>query len=41
MWRLGPLNVLDKAHPSVHYVLDLSNNLHEQVCRAAGMLLGS
>ncbi|KAF5838018.1 hypothetical protein DUNSADRAFT_3505 [Dunaliella salina] len=32
MWRLGPLNVLDKAHPSAHYVLDLSNNLHEQVC---------
>mmetsp|Transcript_24719 Transcript_24719/g.67372 ORF Transcript_24719/g.67372 Transcript_24719/m.67372 type:complete len:971 (-) Transcript_24719:3284-6196(-) len=33
MWRLGPLNVLDKAHPSAHYVLDLSNNLHEQIAR--------
>ena len=31
MWRLGPPNLFDKAHPSGHYVLDTANPTHEQV----------
>eukprot|EP00798_Chlamydomonas_sp_ICE-L_P005911 gene5911-33483_t len=33
MWRLGPINVFDKNHPSGHYVLDLNQPLHEMVAR--------
>ncbi|GLI68625.1 hypothetical protein VaNZ11_013103, partial [Volvox africanus] len=33
MWRLGPANLFDKAHPTGHYVLDLNNPHHESVAR--------
>ena len=31
VWRLGPLNVFDRAHPSLHYILNLSLPAHEKV----------
>lgn len=33
VWRLGPANVFDRAHPSGHYVLDVSNPAHESVAK--------
>ena len=30
-WRLGPLTVFDRNHPTMHYVLDMANPAHEQV----------
>ena len=36
MWRLGPPNLFDKAHPSGHYVLDTANPTHEQVRGVVG-----
>ncbi|KAG2440423.1 hypothetical protein HYH02_010310 [Chlamydomonas schloesseri] len=33
MWRLGPANVFDRAHPTGHYILDLANPAHEVVAR--------
>ncbi|KAG2497889.1 hypothetical protein HYH03_004155 [Edaphochlamys debaryana] len=33
MWRLGPANLFDRAHPTAHYILDLGNPAHEQVAR--------
>ncbi|KAG1666022.1 hypothetical protein FOA52_010932 [Chlamydomonas sp. UWO 241] len=33
LWRLGPANLFDRAHPSAHYILDCSNPSHEIVAR--------
>jgi len=33
MWRLGPDKLFDRNHPSLHYVLDISQPAHEQVAR--------
>jgi hypothetical protein len=38
MWRLGPLTLFDKAHPTGHYILDLTNPSHEQVRTSAAYL---
>lgn len=34
MWRLGPSNLFDRAHPSGHYIFDCSSPSHERVVRS-------